>query len=114
VTGAVARAGIPLFTDRAGDQPFYRQVIDDPDGSPDDGLAAVPVLDARGAVVAIILAFRAGDERWFATAERRLLRALAERVAAPLARVREQRRTAQVRRLGGPWYARWLRRCLRS
>jgi hypothetical protein len=113
VTGAVARAGIPLFTDRAGGEPLYRQVIDDPSGSPDDGMAAVPVLDSRGVVVAIILAFRTGDERWFATPERRLLRALAERMAAPLSRLHDQRRAERARLRGaGPWYARWLRLCL--
>jgi hypothetical protein len=108
VTGAVARAGIPLFADRAGSEPFYREVIDDPGGDPDDGMAAVPVLDSRGEVVAIILAFRSGEERRFATCERRLLRALAERVAGPLTAVRDRRRDEQRRR-AEPWWVRWLR-----
>jgi hypothetical protein len=86
VAGFVARTGIPLFAEHAGDDRRYRSVVDDPSGSPEDRLAAVPVLDDDGVVLAALVVVRSSDEPRFATAERKALASLAARLVPVLAR----------------------------
>jgi hypothetical protein len=86
VAGFVARTGIPLFAEHAGDDRRYRSVVDDPSGSPEDRLAAVPVVDDDGVVLAALLVVRSSDAPRFATAERKALAAFAARLAPVVGR----------------------------
>jgi hypothetical protein len=86
VAGFVARSGIPLYAEHAGDDHRYRSVVDDPSGSPEDRLAAVPVVDDDGVVLAALMVTRSADAPRFATAERNALTAFAARLVPVMSR----------------------------
>jgi len=84
VVGFAARTGAAVFVERAAADPRYRKEIDDPGGSGDERLAAVPIVDPNGEAHAVVLVARDGRAPAFDAADRDLLLAFAARIAPVL------------------------------
>lgn len=77
----VVRTGATLVLPRVGDDPRFDRELDDPGGGPGDRFLAVPVRGHDGAVLAVLVAARAGHEPAFGADESAALEALAGHAA---------------------------------
>lgn len=58
IAGFAVRVGQLIAVPRAGDDPRYNPIVDNPHGAKDDRLAAVPIANAGGEVHAVLVATR--------------------------------------------------------
>jgi biotin carboxyl carrier protein/GAF domain-containing protein len=101
----VARTGRPVAVERLAGDPRYEREADDPQGSGEERLAAVPVTGKDGERLAVLAAVRSADRPAFSPGDLEALALLAEQAALPLGQAlaaqrieeAEQRREAGLR-----------------
>jgi GAF domain-containing protein len=94
----VARTGRTVAVEHLAGDPRYEREADDPEGSGEERMAAVPVLGKDGDPLAVLAAVRSGKRPPFSAADLEALRLLAERAALPLDQAIEAQRLADAER----------------
>jgi hypothetical protein len=98
LTSWVARTGTAVALARPAGDPRWDRAADDPGGSGDDPLLAVPARAPDGRVLAVLVAVGGGGSVPLAPDDHAALRGLADRCAPLLAHLRARERIAAERR----------------
>ncbi|HEY8020889.1 MAG TPA: GAF domain-containing protein [Thermoanaerobaculia bacterium] len=94
----VARTGRPVAVERLAGDPRYEREADDPEGSGEERLIAVPVAGEDGGPLAVLAAVRSGERSAFSPGDLDALALLAAHVALPLRQALEAERLEDAER----------------